>query len=138
MGRFKRRSGTGAVVPTSSMADIAFLLLVFFMVTTIFRLEDGLPVELPKAAATEQFPLEKLAHIWVNQRGDISINDKLVEIRQIQPLILKKLQLNPALIVAFNSDKRVAYKKIADIMDELKLVNATKVSFTADYERRRR
>lgn len=138
MGRFKRRSGTGAVVPTSSMADIAFLLLVFFMVTTIFRLEDGLPVELPKAAATEQFPLEKLAHIWVNQRGDISINDKLVDMRQIQSLMLKKLQLNPALIVAFNSDKRAAYKVIADIMEELKLVNATKVSFTADFERRRR
>lgn len=119
------------------MADIAFLLLVFFMVTTIFRLEDGLPVELPKAAATEQFPLEKLAHIWVNQRGEISVNDRLVQIESIQRLILLKLQMNPALIVAFNADKRTPYKVMADIMEELKMVNATKVSFTADFERRR-
>ncbi|MFH1278698.1 MAG: biopolymer transporter ExbD [Candidatus Eisenbacteria bacterium] len=137
MGRFKRKAGGTAVVPTSSMADIAFLLLVFFMVTTIFRLEDGLPVELPKAAATEQFPLEKLAHIWVNQRSEISINDRLVNMESIQGLILNKLRMNPALIVAFNSDKRTPYKVMADIMEELKKVNATKISFTADYERRR-
>lgn len=137
MGRFKRKAGGGAAVPTASMADIAFLLLIFFMTTTIFRMEDGLPVELPKAAATEQFPREKLAHIWVDKKSDISVNDKLVAIESIQPIILRKLQQNPALIVAFNTDKQVPYKIVSDIMEELKKVNATKVSFTADYERRR-
>ena len=41
----------GTFIPTSSMGDIAFLLLIFFMVTTIFREESGLPVELPRAEA---------------------------------------------------------------------------------------
>ena len=137
MARFEKKQRIAAVVPTSSMADIAFLLLVFFITTTIFRMEDGLPVELPKAAGTKQFPRENLAHIWVNQRGEISINDKLVELTSVQPAIISKLQLNPALIVAFNADKRVGYKLLSDIMEELKQVNATKVSFTADFERRR-
>ncbi|MFH1681463.1 MAG: biopolymer transporter ExbD [Candidatus Eisenbacteria bacterium] len=135
--KFKRGAKGFSKVPTSSMADIAFLLLVFFMTTTIFRMEDGLPVELPKAAATKQFPREKLAHIWVDSKGQISINDKLVDVRSIQPLILKKLQLNPALVVAFNTDKRISYSIMSDIMEELKQVNATKVSFNADYEPRR-
>ncbi|MBM3319295.1 MAG: biopolymer transporter ExbD [Candidatus Eisenbacteria bacterium] len=135
--KFKRGARKTAPIPTASMADIAFLLLVFFMTTTIFRMEDGLPVELPKAAATEQFPREKLAHIWVDARGQISINDKLVDVRSIQSLILRRLQLNPALVVAFNADKRVSYKIMSDVMEELKQVNATKVSFNADYEPRR-
>ena len=126
------------MVPTSSMADIAFLLLVFFMVTTIFRLEEGLPVELPKAAAAVQVPREKVAHIWVDARLRISINDKLVRLRDIQPAILKKLTQNPALIVALNADKTVNYKLMDDVMEELKQVNANKVSFTADFERFRR
>ena len=41
-GKFHRKANVGQSIPTSSMADIAFLLLVFFMVTTIFKLEDGL------------------------------------------------------------------------------------------------
>ena len=38
-------------IPTASMADIAFLLLIFFMSTTMFKVEDGLPIEMPKAEA---------------------------------------------------------------------------------------
>ncbi|MBN1826349.1 MAG: biopolymer transporter ExbD [Candidatus Eisenbacteria bacterium] len=136
-GRFKKKAKMDAQVPTSSMADLAFLLLVFFMVTTIFRLEDGLPIELPKAAAAQQIPREKLVHIWVNQRRQVSINDNLVPVAGIQTIILSKLQQNPALIVAFNADKRAPYDLMSDIMEELKQVNATKVSFTADYERLR-
>ena len=134
-GRFKKKTRTEAEVPTSSMADIAFLLLVFFMVTTIFRLEDGLPIELPKAAMAEAVPREKVAHIWVSKRRQISINDKLVDIESIQAIILGKLQSNPALIVALNADEHVGYDLMSDIMDELKQVNANRVSFTADYER---
>jgi len=136
--RFKKKSDAGAVVPTSSMADIAFLLLIFFMVTTIFRLEDGLPIELPKAAASEQVPREKVAHIWVDERGQISVNDKLISIESIQTIILGKLTQNPALIVALNGDKQTNYKLMSEIMEELKKVNATKVSFTTDFESRRR
>ena len=46
---FGRSTNKGTFIPTSSMGDIAFLLLIFFMVTTIFREETGLPVELPRA-----------------------------------------------------------------------------------------
>ena len=132
IGRFEKKQKAAAVVPTSSMADIAFLLLVFFMVTTIFRLEEGLPVELPKAAAAEQVPREKVTHIWVDARQRISINDKLVRLTDIQPTILKKLTDNPALIVALNADRTVNYKLMDDVMEELKQVNANKVSFTAE------
>ena len=51
---FGRSTGSGTFIPTSSMGDIAFLLLIFFMVTTIFREESGLPVELPRAEAGEE------------------------------------------------------------------------------------
>ena len=63
--RYGRKAKTGSSVPTSSMADIAFLLLVFFMVTTIFRLEDGLKITLPDATELQTIPREKVAKIAV-------------------------------------------------------------------------
>ena len=134
-GRFEKKQKAEAVVPTSSMADIAFLLLIFFMVTTIFRLEDGLPIQLPKAAAAEQVPRERVTHIWVNERNQISINDKIVRLDDVQGIILGRLMQNPAVVIALNADQRVNYRLMDKIMEELKQVNATKVSFTADYER---
>ncbi|NNE07258.1 MAG: biopolymer transporter ExbD [Gemmatimonadetes bacterium] len=134
--RFERNQRAGADVPTSSMADIAFLLLIFFMVTTIFKLEDGLPVTLPKAAAAEQIAREKVAYIWVDRAGRLSINDNIVELKTVGGIMLGKLGANPALIVAFKADQQASYERMADIMEELKKVNATKVSFSADFEPR--
>ena len=54
-------------IPTSSMGDIVFLLLIFFMATTIFKKENGLPVNLPRAEASRKQKSEQLAQIWVDQ-----------------------------------------------------------------------
>jgi biopolymer transport protein ExbD len=134
-GKFHRRSNVGQRIPTSSMADIAFLLLVFFMVTTIFKLEDGLVVEMPKAEAAVSVPRERVAHIWIDRVGNISINDKLVHVDQVEAIIYGKLVLNPALIVAFNTDKQTPFEIVNNVMEELKSANATRVSFTADFEK---
>ena len=54
--RWKRPVRVEAWIPTASTADIAFLLLIFFMATTIFRMENGLPVTLPRAEAGVPVP----------------------------------------------------------------------------------
>lgn len=136
-GKFHRKARVGQSIPTSSMADIAFLLLVFFMVTTIFKLEDGLPVEMPKAEAGVKVPRERVSHIWIDRTGNISVNDKLLTVEQIENVIYTKLVANPALIVAFNVDKRSQFEIVDKVMEQLKQANATRVSFTADPERKR-
>jgi biopolymer transport protein ExbD len=105
------------------------------MVTTIFKLEDGLVVEMPKAEAAVSVPRERVSHIWIDRVGNISINDKLVAVDQIESIIYSKLVLNPALIVAFNTDKQTPFDVVNLVMEELKASNATRVSFTADFEK---
>ncbi len=129
--KFKKKGKMGPNIPLSSMSDIAFLLLIFFMVTTIFKLEDGLPVELPRAITAEKQKRELIAHVWMDPGGRISINDKLVEVRWIQDIMKAKLQENPRLIVAFNTDHRTPYGLVWDVMEELKEAEALRVSFTS-------
>ncbi len=136
-GKFHRKANLGESIPTSSMADIAFLLLVFFMVTTIFKLEDGLPIEMPKAEAGQNTPREKITHIWIDRSGNISINDNMIAVEQVEPIVYAKLVANPALVVAFNVDKQTSFRPVELVMDQLKNANATRVSFTADFEKRR-
>ncbi|MGH2570598.1 MAG: ExbD/TolR family protein [bacterium] len=133
---FRRRSRVVQAIPTASMADIAFLLLVFFMSTTMFKVEDGLPIEMPKAEAAIQIPRERVLHIWIDREGLISVNDKLLRAEQVERVIREKLSANPNLIVAFNTDRRTPFEIVESIMDGLKSANATRVSFTVDFEER--
>lgn len=135
---FERSAKVENNVPTASMADIAFLLLIFFMTTTIFRMEEGLPVTLPRAETAQKQKRERIMHVWIDAAGNISINDKLVRMEQIETIMKAALSENPSLIIAFNADHRTAYGVVSNVMEELKKANAIRVSFTSDPERARR
>ena len=132
--KFKTRIGAEHNIPTASMADIVLLLLIFFMVTTIFKLEEGLPITLPRAESGADQERERLVHIWADRFSRISINDKLVRIESIRAIIASRLEENRGLIVAFNVDHRTKYRLVSSIMEELKDANAVNVSFTSRYE----
>ena len=131
---FGRKTKTEVFIPTSSMGDIAFLLLIFFMVTTIFREETGLPVELPRAEAGEEAKRELISNIYINRLGLISINDRITQVEYVSDIIGEKLSENPQLIVAFKTDNRTPYGVVSDVMEELKDVNAVRVFFNNDIE----
>jgi biopolymer transport protein ExbD len=135
---FKKDKRPSPTIPTSSMGDIVFLLLIFFMTTTIFKHEEGLEVNLPRAEASKKQKSEQLAHIWIDQKGRISINDKLVYLDDIQATMSKRLEGNPLLIVSFKADNRVKYEIMNSVMEELKAINAVRVVFSSDLESQRR
>jgi biopolymer transport protein ExbD len=126
----RRKAGSGAKIPTSSMADIAFLLIVFFMVTTIFKMEQGLAITLPRSTAGEKIPKENVAHIWIDRGGTISIDDLVVSAPDIEYLVSAKLRENRGLIVSFNTDESAPYRAVNEAMERLKLANALRVTFT--------
>lgn len=121
-------------IPTSSMGDIVFLLLVFFMTTTIFKHENGLEVSLPRAEASKKQKTEQLAHVWVDQKSRISVNDKMIFMPDIQGVMKQRLEGNPLMIVSFKADNRVKYEVMNSIMEELKQINAVRVVFSSEME----
>jgi biopolymer transport protein ExbD len=129
---FGRKAKIEAKIPSASMADIAFLLLIFFLATTIFRMEEGLVVHLPKAVTGERIPRESVSHIWIDSSGKISIDDKIVEIENIEPIMAQKWRENPILIVGFQTDVNVPYRIVHDAMEQLKRANALSVAFNIE------
>ncbi len=135
--KFARKSKIGELIPTSSMADIAFLLLIFFMVTTVFRVYHGLDVLLPRAEATQKIETKRnLCHIWVNTRGQVSIDDMLVQVPMVYPVVLEKMRDNPRIIISLKADKKARYGVLSDVMEELKRAQALRINFATDREMR--
>lgn len=129
--RFRSRSRGAGRIPTESMADIAFLLIVFYMSSAILRPETGLDVDLPRARNTLRQPPERVAHIWIDADGRPWVNDLYVQYDQIAPILVAKLRANPQLIVALHCDRRTRYTYMDRALAELKKAEAVRVSFTA-------
>jgi len=132
VGRLQRAK---AEIPTCSMADIAFLLIIFFMVTTVFRAEIGLLVELPRASAAEKLPRKNIVHIWISEEEQISMDDMFTPLGSISWPMSQKLMVNPNVIVSMLTDQNASYGVAADVFDELKDAGALKVSLGAKKKR---
>jgi biopolymer transport protein ExbD len=130
----KRTAKVGSYVPTASMADIAFLLLIFFMCTTIFRMEEGMKVTLPRAETVTRQQRERILRVWIDATGTITIQDKFVRVDQIKSIIGDAIRQNPLLVVAFNADRRTPSGVVHDVIEQLKEANAVRVSFTSEPE----
>ena len=129
-GRFQRVTAHRNRIPTESMADIAFLLLIFYMTTAILRTETGLDIDLPRAQNTMRQPRERIAHIWIDADGRAMINDLYVGYDEIAPILVAKIQANPELIVALNTDRQTRYVHMHRALAEMKKAEAVRVSFT--------
>lgn len=132
--RFSRKHRVANTIPTISMGDIAFLLLIFFMATTIFRLEPGLHVVLPRAETTEDPGREHIARIWIDREGRISINERFVSTSEVEGIVKSTLLEQPRTVVALNADDRAPYGVVADVIEELKDASVALLSFTSDRE----
>lgn len=130
--RFQRTVPVETRIPSVSMADIAFLLFVFFMSTTIFRLEEGLRITLPRAEMGESVPRERMTHIWIDATGTMSIDDRIVGMENLVPILQAKVKRNPIIIVGLNCDRNAPYRLMAEAIDALKAAGVLPVSFTTE------
>ncbi len=138
-GGFKRKSKVASEIPDSSLADIAFLLLIFFMITTVFRTEKKREVVFPEAEATERVDEKRknILHVWIEPDGSIYINDQLVPATQVSTIIAPLYaQTDRRLVVAIRADREVPYGVINDVTEQLRDANALRVNFATNLEQR--
>jgi len=119
------------------MADIAFLLLIFFMVSTVFRTEKGLKVDFPEAKATEKVEERRkdVLHLWIDPQGNAYVNDLLIPTDDIAFTVKPVLIEHPRLVVAVRADKRTPFGEINKALDQLKIAEAVRVNFATVKER---
>jgi biopolymer transport protein ExbD len=111
------------------MSDIAFLLLIFFLVTTIFALEEGIPLVLPgKQSSDVKVNRKDILVVEAHANGAIVINKEVVPLSNLRVRIERELTANPKLIVVIESHPDAEYGLMVDILDELRLANARRIS----------
>lgn len=131
----QRREKSSPEIPTGSMADIVFLLLVFFLVTTTMNQDKGIGMHLPPAGESKKIQKKNICNVWVNVNGDILINlEQSVPLNLLRADIVQRLAQNDKLIVSLKADEETPYDKFIDVLDEIKLSGADKISLASPSE----
>ena len=125
---FKRRRGgkTKAEIPNSSMSDIAFLLLIFFMVTTTFTV-DRTPVELPRTATRTEIDKDHEI-ISVQTNGFIQFRGERVMMADIQPMAALEIASDPERIFFLKIDKGVRWETVDELLEQLRMARVRNLS----------
>jgi len=134
---FERRAKVELGIPTASMADIAFLLLIFFMVSTTFAKYRGLQVVLPEAEKVQRIETRRnIVHIWISADGRISVDDMLMDADKLAVVMSEKMRKNPRIIVSLRVDERTPYGKVSEVIQALRRADALRVNFATRKERK--
>ena len=125
----KKRRFKGGEIPTSSMADIAFLLLIFFLVTTTIDTDKGLGIVLPPAGDVEiEIRKENILNCLINSRGKVLLDEEPTPAEQISKIVGRRLRENDKLIVSVKTHPKTAYMDYIRVIDQLKMADAKRIS----------
>ena len=135
---FQRKSKAAMEIPTSSLADMAFLLLIFFMVSTTFPSERPRKLPFPEAEATKKLdsPRKDVLHLYIERDGRVFINDANILMDDVSSYVAPLYAENRALIVMIRADENVPYQFVDAVEKELQQAGAVRVTFYTNLERR--
>ena len=124
----EKRKSKESEIPTSSLADIAFLLLIFFLVTTTIDVDKGIGLGLPAKGETKEVRSQNITNLLINAQGEVLLDDNPTPITQIKGIIENKLARNAKLIVSVKTDQDTDYWVYIKVLDQLKQANASRIS----------
>ncbi len=144
---FKKKSAqTKQEIPTASMPDIIFILLVFFMVVTVMRTTDMLVLlRIPQAEAVEKIDQKRLIqYVYVGPEvldgggyGDaaVQVDDAIVrDLPQLRQLMFQRLRVEPRTIISMRVDNEVETGVLYDVQQEFREAEALRINYSTNRE----
>jgi len=134
MAILRKRSRASGEIPTASMADIAFLLLIFFLVTTIFDEERGLSIVLPEQGEEVDVSPQNVLHLVIQPTGVVEVKRgespqvQTASAAQVSSIWRMEVSQNPNLIAAVKTAPGAPYRYMVDVLDQLQAAGAERVN----------
>ena len=131
--RLKRKHKT-LFIPTSSMSDVAFLLLIFIMLVSLINYRKVVKIEYPEAETAKRVSDEKNLEIWVDTAGSLYLSGNPSSLEQVEQGIIEAYKKAPDTRVHIIADRNTPFESIHQVLDILQLLQYRVVSFVVKNE----
>ncbi len=122
LGKKKRRPTPE--INSGSMSDIAFLLLVFFLLVSTVDQDKGIGLVLPGKGSDFTVSKDKITNVLVDAAGRVLFNDEVIPVSDVSRRAKQLLQQNDKMIFSVQTDNQTKYQVYVSVIDQLKKANA--------------
>jgi len=123
-------------IPTASMADVAFLLLIFFLSTTRFDMKNGLGIVLPGPVTEEtqraRLLEDNLTRILINREGQVAVNNEIVSLQELEIRVRQLIIQNPEMVFQLRTDRQGKYVFMVEVLDRLRIAGAERINLSTN------
>ena len=130
----RERSYYQLQAPLTSLIDIVFLLLIYFLLTTNFMVDEGIQVKLPQANATSP-QTEKEITIYVDSTGKAFMDNRAVPLNELFTIVKGKIGEKTGLPVVIKADRSVMLNKAVRVMDVVKAAGADQLVLATERDK---
>ena len=127
----KRRDPIKVQVPLTSLIDIVFLLLIYFLLTTNFMVDEGIKIKLPQARASAP-QTEETITVYVDQQGRAFLGTEEVSIARLFDRLKEKIGSQENKLVVIRADRAVILNKAVKVMDIAKAAGAGRLCLATE------
>lgn len=114
----------------SPLIDMVFLLLIFFMVTTVFVKDRGVDVQKPEAVSGREIETENIV-FTITSEGDVVYGGESISVNNVRGLVSRLMQQKERPII-LKADKISRTGKVVDVIDQCKLAGAAEISIATE------
>jgi biopolymer transport protein ExbD len=123
----------GVQVPLTSLIDIVFLLLVYFLLTTNFMVEEGIKIKLPQAKAAAP-QVEEVITVYVDRQGRAFLGNSEVSMVALFEGLKEMIGSKEDKLVVIRADRAVILNKAVKVMDIAKAAGAGRLCLATEKE----
>jgi len=118
----KNSSGdeSGFELNLTPLMDVMFLLVIFFAVSTTFRVYPGLSVDLPAASSEQIREEEKSITVVLSEKGEIFVEGKQIDSGHLGKMLKERLEASPKLMFVLQADEKARHGQVVELMDMAK------------------
>ena len=129
----KRRERIKVQAPLTSLIDIVFLLLIYFLLTTNFMVEEGIKIKLPQAKAAAP-QTEEVITVYVDQQGRAFLGTQEVSLARLFDRLKDMIGGRENKLVVVRADRAVILNKAVKVMDVAKAAGAGRLCLATEKE----
>jgi biopolymer transport protein ExbD len=127
----KRKDRIKVQVPLTSLIDIVFLLLIYFLLTTNFMVEEGIKIKLPQAKAAAP-QTEEVITVYVDQQGQAFLGAEEVSLARLFDRLKDMIGGRENKLVVIRADRAVILNKAVKVMDIAKAAGAARLCLATE------
>ena len=131
---FRENKRSVRILNVTSLVDVMFILIIFFLLSTTFIEQPNIKLDLPSAVHSEKSSVEPIALVTLGRGGEMFLNEKQVQKPDLEARLREALKRVADKALVLRADKRVPYGSVIFVMDTAKQAGFTKIVATTTKE----